>query len=149
MKKFFKGIHPKRFWTQVEYNLKTGCWEWQGYTIKRNGYGRFMCERKNPLAHRYAYEQLVGPIPEGIQVCHRCDVPKCVRPDHLFLGTNSDNVRDALRKGRRKDALPLDVVKQIQALLAEGWGAAAISTRLGVKRYTVANMINSGTWDWL
>jgi len=51
-------------------------------------------------AHRWAYETFVGPIPDGLGVCHHCDTPSCVRPDHLFVGTQKDNVRDCISKGR-------------------------------------------------
>lgn len=83
--------------------LKTEtCWLWMGATNGRGGYG--VVRRRHPrrmmLAHRYAYEREYGRIPSGMCVCHRCDNPRCVRPTHLFLGTASDNMQDAVQKGR-------------------------------------------------
>lgn len=75
------------------------CLEWQGYRMP-NGYGHVAFLGRMRLAHRVAYELTHGPIPEGMLVCHRCDNPPCTDPEHLFLGTHSDNVQDMLRKGR-------------------------------------------------
>jgi len=67
------------------------------------GYGRLRVgNRKTMLAHRFSYEAHVGPIPKGMFVCHKCDNPLCVNPDHLFVGTASDNMQDMHRKGRAK-----------------------------------------------
>ena len=88
----------ERFWSHV---LKTDtCWLWQkGRTS--TGYGSFKITRTRGIkAHRFVYELTYGPIPAGLFVCHHCDVPLCVRPDHLFLGTAGDNLRDMVRKGR-------------------------------------------------
>jgi hypothetical protein len=81
------------------------CWVWQRSKLKK-GYGKITIgskkfgNRKNALAHRISYEIFVGPIPKGLQVCHDCDNPSCINPDHLFLGTNQDNVDDKQKKGR-------------------------------------------------
>ena len=58
--------------------------------------------RKSTTAHRIAYELYIGPIPQGLFVCHKCDTPLCVNPEHLFLGTPKDNIQDMIRKGRNK-----------------------------------------------
>lgn len=88
-----------RIWKFVQ---KTdGCWEWNGRRNDR-GYGLFaVTHAAARRAHRVIWELVNGPIPSGMVVCHRCDNPPCVRPDHLFLGTQADNMRDMQAKGRK------------------------------------------------
>jgi hypothetical protein len=76
-----------------------GCWEWTGGTSSK-GYGRIKYGGRMEQAHRVAWETHVGPIPPGMWVLHKCDNRRCVRPDHLFLGTHADNMRDRNQKGR-------------------------------------------------
>jgi hypothetical protein len=77
------------------------CWHWTG---ARNtfGYGRMTHKGRLEVAHRLSWESFRGPIPAGLSVLHRCDNPSCINPDHLWLGTYSDNLRDAWAKGRHK-----------------------------------------------
>lgn len=88
----------ERFWLHVQKS--DGCWLWTGERTA-HGYGRVWVSRKDrPQAHRFSYELHYGPIPDGLHVCHHCDTPLCIRPDHLFLGTDADNMQDAAAKGR-------------------------------------------------
>ena len=91
----------KRFWSKVHVGLPEECWEWQANTGR--GYGMFWFGKTPIVAHRASWMMLRGPIPEGMNVLHKCDNRKCVNPNHLFIGTQSDNVQDMLQKGRGGD----------------------------------------------
>lgn len=80
---------------------EAGCWIWQGRPRGNNGYGSLKVDGALMPAHRFAYQAHVGPIPTGLFVLHRCDVPLCVNPAHLFLGTTQDNSDDKVNKGRQ------------------------------------------------
>ena len=84
-------------------NPETGCWEWQGCT-SASGYGVINVDSKNKavVAHRVSYSIHVGPIPDGMFACHRCDNRICINPAHIFIGTAADNNADMDRKGRRR-----------------------------------------------
>lgn len=88
-----------RFWENTDKRGKQECWKWLGGKTKA-GYGQLGIDRKTFYAHRLSYEMAHGPIPDNLYVLHRCDNPGCVNPDHLFLGTQTDNMRDASAKGR-------------------------------------------------
>jgi hypothetical protein len=90
----------ERLLSKIERN-SSGCWLWKGTLNKRWGYGYFSISGKPHRAHRASYELLVGPIPDGLWVLHKCDVRKCVNPDHLFLGTREDNTQDMVAKNRQ------------------------------------------------
>lgn len=105
------GITPTpvgiRFMKHVMPEPNSGCWLWTG-GLTRGGYGILRVgslsdgSRRSARASRLAYSLFVGPIDGDLFVCHKCDVPACVNPDHLFLGTARDNIRDMVKKGRWK-----------------------------------------------
>src|SRR5689334_23323156 len=77
----------------------SGCWLWTG-TCNDRGYGIIQLKEFDGYAHRFAFAFWKGAIPQGAHVCHKCDTPCCVNPDHLFLGSAADNMQDCVRKGR-------------------------------------------------
>lgn len=87
----------------LSYTRKTAaCWAWVGRALKKTNRGQFTCRTKRLSAPRMAYSMFVGPIPEGLVVMHTCDNPNCVKPSHLLLGTQYDNVKDRDAKGRNR-----------------------------------------------
>lgn len=95
-----------RFWPKVD-KKDNGCWEWTGCKVK-GGYGRYCIKNVMYLSHRV----VMNCFDPNIVVCHKCDNPPCVNPDHLFLGTNKDNTQDCVKKGRFKSngKLPIAVI---------------------------------------
>lgn len=86
--------------SKVEYNLK-GCWLWQGRIFK-TGYGYIPKEIRDNLSshsHRFSWQFHKGPIPKGLWVLHTCDIKHCINPNHLYLGTNDDNIKDKIKRG--------------------------------------------------
>ena len=89
----------QRLLERVSIDDETGCWEW-GLSVFDYGYAKMSYKGKMLTAHRVAYETFIGQIPDGLLVCHHCDNPKCINPDHLFIGTHQDNSNDKIKKGR-------------------------------------------------
>lgn len=102
----------ERFWSKVDKdsnilgingNMLTPCWVFKG-TLLKNGYAQIKINKKKKSGHRFVWELVNGPIPEGMCVLHKCDNRNCVRPDHLFLGTQKDNINDMFQKNRANKA---------------------------------------------
>ena len=109
-------LADSHFWDLV--HKSEDCWEWLG-TLYPGGYGRF----NKKYSHRVAWELSYGPIPDNLGILHHCDNPRCVRPDHLFLGTQADNNRDRRKKGRggiRPNKTPDEIREQIRAMYSTG-----------------------------
>lgn len=101
----------------------------------------FKLNGKKVRAHRAAFVLARGPIPAGLMVLHTCDVRQCVNPDHLFVGTNADNMRDMATKGRAKAILSADKVKQVRQMHTNGYKQWVIAQSLGVSRQTISAII--------
>lgn len=95
-------IVHNRFKSKIKSVRSSGCWEWQN-ALTEKGYGQFK-GIDTQTSHRYAYQYYIGDLLLGYDVCHRCDNPMCCNPFHLFLGTRSENLKDAQSKGRMRTA---------------------------------------------
>lgn len=128
-----------------------GCWEFSG-SRNAHGYGTMGVRQKTYLTHRLAYEAWVGPIPDGLIVRHKCDNPPCINPEHLELGTYSDNAWDRENRGRRNIAGPRNpnsklssqAVKEIRS---SPLSDTELSLQYGVVRTSIANVRNGVTWE--
>lgn len=143
----------ERFWGKVEKSA--GCWIWTA-TKNRQGYGRIRSSGKTARAHRISWELANGPIPDGMDILHRCDNPACVNPAHLFLGTDDDNMRDKENKGRGNHAvgmvhgrskLTADQVREIRRLYSTGqYLQRELGKRFGVHQTTIGYICRRESW---
>lgn len=122
-----------------------GCLEWEGAKNKA-GYGEALICGRHWKAHRAIYHYLVASIPENMNVCHKCDNPSCINPEHLFLGTQSDNVMDMVYKERNRNGNKLMMTKNIKTQLlkklGEGVPKPLVAIEFGISLQTVYNVIN-------
>lgn len=136
-----------KFWSKVSKSDDGSCWLWTGY-INANGYAIMSISRRGYRASRISYFLHHGHISEDLHICHRCDNPACVRPDHLFLGTRSDNMKDSVEKGRftkHGAKLTPDQVQAIRRDYAPG-RVPAMCEFYGVRQSTIYEIIHGHTW---
>lgn len=146
----------QRFLEKVMPEPNSGCWFWTG-SLDENGYGFFRVDRKMARAHRVSFELFCQPIPEGLNVLHSCDTPCCVNPDHLRLGTHSDNMKDRSarkraphlhRPGSKNGQAKLneDQVCEIRKLALAGETDTKIASKFNVSRRAICGIRSGKTW---
>lgn len=142
----------KKFWSKVRFTET--CWLWTTESgIPWTDYGRIQFECQDYRAPTLSYEYFYGRAPEGLEICHRCDNPPCVNPEHLFVGTHAQNIADAVAKGRAlrgsrngKTNLTEDDVLTIRALHVERVSGCAIARWYGVDPTTIYKILWRKRW---
>ena len=143
----------ERFRARVDRSNLDDCWEWTA--TKRWGYGILSVkDGVGRLAHRYSYELHYGPSPDELCVLHRCDNPACVRPDHLFLGTHADNVKDKVSKQRQprgenhwRTKFTEEDIVEIRRKYREGVASqSAMAAQYGVDPSTISDIVRRKLW---
>lgn len=153
---YLKTNPDERFWTHVEKSQN--CWNWKSRTSPF-GHGMFSLAKNNAVfAHRYSWYLSNGEIPDGMQVLHKCDNPRCVNPNHLFLGTQADNVNDMVSKGRAKGGvlkgsdnpkakLTEGQTEEIKDRYAQGENARSIYEEYKISKAHFYRIINGNAWS--
>lgn len=143
-----------RFYEKCIPITETGCWIWIGATRGLDNYGAMRVGNRTIGAHRVSYVIHNGNIPRGLQVLHRCDVRHCVNPDHLFVGTQKDNIRDMLNKGRGGDTsnkgeshpackINESIVKEIRE---SSLSQKELRLKYGISQSHIHRIINKQSW---
>lgn len=148
-----KGI-VARFNDGIVNKTNSGCMEVA--PTGRGGYGKIKVFGKTMLYHRLSFELYVGSIPSGLLVCHKCDNPKCVNPEHLFLGSHQENMDDKINKGRHvgakkgykhhKSKLVEWQVIEIKRKLRDGAFQYDLANEYGVNQATISNIATGKNW---
>tara|TARA_R110002012_G_scaffold29220_4_gene90551 strand:- start:1272 stop:1832 length:561 start_codon:yes stop_codon:yes gene_type:complete len=149
-----KRIHgmtlKDRILDTISIDDDTGCWNWAG-SVSCHGRGRLKVKRKTTIASRASYEAFKGEIPKGFYVCHHCDNPLCVNPDHLFAGSAKDNIIDACKKGRhpkheKHNKAKLNA-KKVEDIRKREMAAKDYAKKYNVHSTTIYNVWANKTWD--
>lgn len=134
------------------YVMGSECWIWRNANVK-SGYGIFNYQGKLKSAHRYSYEFYKEKIPEGMDVCHTCDNRRCVNPDHLFLGTRSDNMQDCIKKERfdvgekhYAHKVTEKEVLEIREKYERGYQYNWLAREYGISQETIYDIVKRRTW---
>lgn len=143
-----------RFWKKVDRRQAGECWPWTA-SLHDKGYGQIYLaeaegESRKEFAHRVAWLLTSGSIPEGLHVLHKCDNRSCCNPEHLFLGTNGDNVADKVKKGRQEKGSAHTCAKltedQVRAIRRDTRTLQVIADQYGVHNVTVLDAKAGRTW---
>lgn len=168
--------HPRsdpivRFWSYVDKSGgPTACWPWTKF-IHPKGYGIYLVRgwgKRTSRTHRIAYELTYGPIPDDLYACHHCDNPACCNPNHIFIGTQKDNMQDAARKNRtskgdtswshlHRDHYPVgescpnakltdNLVREIRTSYSSGMSTYKLAQRFNVSSHTIWTVISHKSW---
>jgi hypothetical protein len=139
-----------RFMKLVNRNEETGCWLWAGCKSK-NGYGVMSFKGKQVRSNRFSYAFFNGPIPSAFCVCHKCDNPSCVNPDHLFIGTNKDNQIDCSMKDRGglRSKLTVNDVIEIKKLLKTNIMQSTIALLFNVQDAAISKIKHNKRWSYV
>lgn len=152
-----RGLDPEyierlrgRFWAKVQRAGGDDCWEWTA-AVASSGYGCIGIMGKSQSAHRVSYELNIGPISASLFVLHKCDNRRCVRPDHLFMGSHSVNMQDAVAKGRlspggQYSKLTAEKVATMRHEYRAGVGTLALARKYQVSEATVRNTVHGRQW---
>ena len=142
------GRHIKNFWSKVE---KTGtCWLWKGL-LDKDGYGKWGKARRT---HQFSYELTNGAIPDGMHVCHSCDVRNCVNPEHLWLGTNAENMDDRNKKKRQaarhriRASISVEMAIDAYRDMMAGMLQRVAAEKYGVSEAMACMLANAKTWHF-
>lgn len=143
----------QRFHKKVDIGDKESCWIWKGKP-RKDGYGQIQINKEKKIASRVSWAIHFGDIPKGLEVCHKCDNRICVNPNHLFLGTQKENMEDAVSKGRmhlgEKHGLSKLTDKQaveIRKLYATGkFSQSKLGEQFGVSQTIIYLLVNRKTW---
>lgn len=143
------------FWKYVDPGDENECWEWQK-VLTVWGYGVVCFHHKRYAAHRVSFELHYGPIPAGLQALHKCDNPPCCNPNHLFLGTDADNVADKVSKGRQARGVHAPSAKlteadviAIRTLGNSGMQTREIARQYGRSESTIGRIVRGQGWTHL
>ncbi len=152
--------HYRRFVTKFKVDPASDCWVWIAGRTK-DGYGTFNIAGRTLLAHRLAHEHFVDSLIRGLCVCHTCDNPPCVNPEHLFQATQAENIRDALRKGRMRTGdhsgeknagakITAEQVQEIRRRYIPGVTTLrSVAKEFGIGVSNACLIVNAKAWDRL
>jgi hypothetical protein len=151
-------IFQQHFFSRMTRSA-SGCLEWTGSRNRQDGYGRVQCDRRRQPAHCVAWQIAHGPIPEGLCVLHKCDNPPCCDPDHLFIGTHTDNMHDMAAKGRNAQprgeqnnnakltAADVLEIRRVYVPRSHACGGPALARRFHVTCATISYVVRRAIWQ--